>query len=54
MPITNERLADIEAIPDEDIDTSDIPEAHADFFERAIRSTRRPKPGQREVSEGDR
>jgi hypothetical protein len=35
MPISRERLAEIEAIPDEAIDTSDIPEAGEDFFKRA-------------------
>ncbi len=37
MPITDKRLAEIAAIPDEDIDTSDIPEADASFFARARR-----------------
>jgi hypothetical protein len=37
MPITDKRLAEIAAIADEDIDTSDIPEADASFFARAKR-----------------
>lgn len=36
--ISSERLAEIEAIKDEDIDTSDIPEAGADFFANAKQS----------------
>jgi superfamily II DNA or RNA helicase len=35
MPISRKRAAEIEAIPDEDIDTSDIPEASAAFFQTA-------------------
>jgi superfamily II DNA or RNA helicase len=35
MPISKERLAEIAAIADEDIDISDIPEAGEAFFERA-------------------
>ena len=35
MPISKERLAEIAAIPDRDIDTSDIPEAGEDFFRKA-------------------
>ena len=35
MPISKERLAEIAAIPDEAIDTSDIPELDARFFENA-------------------
>ena len=35
MPISKERLAEIEAIPDEDIDTSEIPEAGEAFFKNA-------------------
>ena len=35
MPISKERLAEIEAIADEDIDTSEIPEAGEDFFKKA-------------------
>ncbi|MGH7046809.1 MAG: DEAD/DEAH box helicase [Stellaceae bacterium] len=35
MPISKERLAEIAAIPDRDIDTSDIPEADEDFFGKA-------------------
>ena len=35
MPISKKRLAEISAIPDADIDTSDIPEAGEEFFKRA-------------------
>jgi superfamily II DNA or RNA helicase len=35
MPISKERLAEIAAIPDRYIDTSDIPEAGEDFFKKA-------------------
>ena len=35
MPISKKRLAEIEAIRDEDIDTSDIPEVDEAFFETA-------------------
>ena len=35
MPISKKRLAKIEAIKDEDIDTSDIPELDEDFFKKA-------------------
>ena len=35
MPISKKRLADIQAIPDEDIDTSDIPELNETFFQNA-------------------
>lgn len=35
MPISKKRLAEIAAIADEDIDTSDIPEAGEEFFKRA-------------------
>jgi superfamily II DNA or RNA helicase len=35
MPISRKRLAEIAAIADEDIDTSDIPEAGEEFFKRA-------------------
>src|SRR3984893_18449599 len=35
MPISKRRLAEIAAIADEDIDTSDIPEADEEFFKRA-------------------
>ena len=35
MPISKERAAEIEAIADEDIDTSDIPEAGEEFFKKA-------------------
>ena len=35
MPISDKRLADIVAIADEDIDTSDIPEADEAWFKEA-------------------
>jgi superfamily II DNA or RNA helicase len=35
MPISKKRLAEIAAIADEDIDTSDIPEADEEFFKKA-------------------
>ena len=35
MPISKKRLAEIEAIPEEEIDYSDIPELGPDFFENA-------------------
>ena len=35
MAISKERLAEIEAIRDEDIDTSDIPELDETFFKNA-------------------
>ena len=35
MTISKERLAEIEAIRDEDIDTSDIPELDDNFFKTA-------------------
>ena len=35
MPISKRRLAEIEAIPDAAIDTSDIPEMDTAFFEAA-------------------
>jgi len=35
MSISKKRLAEIEAIRDEDIDTSDIPELDRTFFEKA-------------------
>src|SRR5260370_17269125 len=35
MPISKKRLAEIAAIADEDMDTSDIPEADEEFFKKA-------------------
>ena len=35
MPVSKERLAEIAAIADEDIDTSEIPEADEAWFEGA-------------------
>jgi hypothetical protein len=35
MAITDKRLGEIQAIPDSAVDTSDIPEAGAEFFDRA-------------------
>ena len=41
MPISKKRLAEISAIPDADIDTSDIPEAGEEFFRKArLRASR--------------
>jgi len=34
-PMTEERMKEIEAIPDEDIDFSDIPELDDEFFKNA-------------------
>ena len=35
MPISKERLAEIDAIPDDNVDTSDIPEMDEKFFATA-------------------
>ena len=35
MPVSKERLAEIDAIPDTEIDTSDIPEKDRKFFATA-------------------
>lgn len=35
MPISKKRLAEIAALPDENIDTSDIPEVDQSFFKTA-------------------
>lgn len=35
MNISKKRLAEIEAMPDQDIDTSDLPEVDEDFFATA-------------------
>ena len=45
MSISKERLREIEAIKDEDIDYSDIPEADQDFWRRAELQMPRPKRG---------
>ena len=45
MSISKERLREIEAIKDEDIDYSDIPEAGEDFWRRAELQMPRPKKG---------
>ncbi len=42
MPISEERLKEIEAIKDEDIDFSDIPELDDEFFENAFMVIRIP------------
>ncbi len=42
MPISEERLKEIEAIKDEDIDFSDIPELDEEFFENAAMVIRIP------------
>ncbi len=41
MTISIKRVAEIEAISDDEIDTSDIPEVSAAFFERG---KKKPKP----------
>jgi uncharacterized protein (DUF4415 family) len=45
MSISKKRLKEIEAIRDEDIDYSDIPEASEDFWRRAELLMPRPKRG---------
>lgn len=45
MRISKKRLKEIEAIPDSDIDYSDIPEAGADFWRRAELQMPQPKKG---------
>ena len=35
MPISKKRAAEIDAIADEDIDTTDVPEAGEEFFRKA-------------------
>ena len=45
MSISKQRLREIEAIKDEDIDYSDIPEAGEDFWQRAELQMPRPKKG---------
>ncbi len=45
MSISKKRLTEIEAIRDEDIDYSDIPEADEDFWRRAELQMPRPKKG---------
>ena len=45
MSISKKRLREIEAIPDEDIDYSDIPEAGEDFWRRAELQMPQPKKG---------
>lgn len=44
MPISANRLAEIAAIADEDIDTSDIPEAREEYFRKARLWTRPRRP----------
>ena len=46
-PISEERLREIEAIPDEDIDTSDIPEWTEEEFAKA---TWHPGHGKKQVT----
>ena len=48
MPISKKRITEIAAIADEDIDTSEIPEATEDFFKGA----KLVLPGDREASTG--
>lgn len=45
MSISKKRLTEIEAIRDEDIDYSDIPEADESFWRRAELQMPRPKKG---------
>ena len=45
MSISKKRLADIESIPDQDIDYSEIPEADDDFWRRAELHMPQPKQG---------
>jgi uncharacterized protein (DUF4415 family) len=45
MSISKKRLKEIEAIKDEDIDYSDIPEASEDFWQRAALQMPRTKKG---------
>ena len=45
MSIAKKRLKEIEAIQDEDIDYSDIPEADESFWRRAELQMPRPKKG---------
>jgi uncharacterized protein (DUF4415 family) len=45
MSISKERLKELEAIKDKDIDFSDIPELDEDFWRRAERHLPTPKKG---------
>ena len=45
MSLSKDRLRTIEAIPEEDIDYSDIPEADASFWRRAELQMPQPKKG---------
>ena len=45
MTISKERLAQIEAIPDKEIDYTDIPETDAAFWEKAELRMPQPKKG---------
>ncbi len=45
MSLLRDRLQTIEAIPDESLDYSDIPEADADFWRRAELQMPQPKKG---------
>lgn len=49
MPISKERLAESEAIPDEAIDTTDLPEMDESFF-RAARLVMPAEAGKKAVS----
>lgn len=49
MPISKKRLAEIEAVPDTAIDTSDIPEMDAAFF-AAAKLVLPPSVGKKAVS----
>ena len=45
MSVSTKRIQEIEAIKDEDIDYSDIPEADADFWRRAELQMPQPRKG---------
>jgi len=45
MTISKERLEQIEAIPDKEIDYTDIPETDAAFWEKAVLQMPQPKKG---------
>jgi superfamily II DNA or RNA helicase len=55
MPISKERLTEISALAEADIDTSDIPEAGEDFFSRAkLRTPNNGRAGARGQASGPR
>ncbi|MEM6623093.1 MAG: DEAD/DEAH box helicase family protein [Pseudomonadota bacterium] len=51
MSISTKRITEIKAIPDEDIDLSDIPEQGAEFFAKAKQRRLEPKEGRKGFSE---